>query len=545
MQHAYPRLPTELLRRILSEAHDEYDRAGLAKRASLVSREWTELGQELLFGRVETGWNNEALRFSVVALDKHLKRYPHLAGFIAELSLGFDSEVNIDLWRPLRGILRRCSRLGRITWRGKVDLLEATLPFFPFAGLTSLSICTYGAVWTPSALLRVVLPRTPNLQTLVVDTTLPKDTHIPASFPAPPFQLRLSEMDLRLKQYGWRDKTTAKAEAILLQRFLRFVSPRHLTMLSLSFRTRNANGVFRWSTECHRLVELRLNAEDDLGTVHLPLLTAMVVNMRQLTRLSIKTTVGWTPKMSPAELDQHSFTLANFLDVVPTSLTDFTLGIWIPGGTCWSLVKSFLRQRTYNSPLRHARFSVEVPEDRRVELRARKQQFERSRWENDEDKWVWQSPWLRRPAREPSNEEDDPWPFADTERRSRKRSWELVRLSLIPSTALADLLLLCSRMISACIARAAVPAATSGPTRHGCWTGTTRASTRSPRRLSSTCQARPAKCESVALTVGDQLEVRLRERCEKREARSGEAAFRPQVPPFRLLPMRSASSLEP
>ncbi|BGP07109.1 hypothetical protein JCM10049v2_002939 [Rhodotorula toruloides] len=425
MQHAYPRLPTELLRRILSEAHDEYDRAGLAKRASLVSREWTELGQELLFGRVETGWNNEALRFSVVALDKHLKRYPHLAGFIAELSLGFDSEVNIDLWRPLRGILRRCSRLGRITWRGKVDLLEATLPFFPFAGLTSLSICTYGAVWTPSALLRVVLPRTPNLQTLVVDTTLPKDTHIPASFPAPPFQLRLSEMDLRLKQYGWRDKTTAKAEAILLQRFLRFVSPRHLTMLSLSFRTRNANGVFRWSTECHRLVELRLNAEDDLGTVHLPLLTAMVVNMRQLTRLSIKTTVGWTPKMSPAELDQHSFTLANFLDVVPTSLTDFTLGIWIPGGTCWSLVKSFLRQRTYNSPLRHARFSVEVPEDRRVELRARKQQFERSRWENDEDKWVWQSPWLRRPAREPSNEEDDPWPFADTERRSRKRSWEL------------------------------------------------------------------------------------------------------------------------
>ncbi|GAA6048336.1 hypothetical protein NBRC10513_000519 [Rhodotorula toruloides] len=211
MQHTYPRLPTELLRRILSEGRYERDRAAVASSASLVCREWIELGQELLFRRVETGWDNEALRFSVVALDKHLKRYPHLAGFIAELSLQFDSEVTIDLWRPLRRVLRRCSRLVRITWSGKTDLLKAMLPFFPFAGLTSLSIYTEGAVWNPIGLLHVVLPRTPNLETLVVDTTLPKDTHIPASSPAPPFQLQLRELDLRLKQYGWRDETTGQS----------------------------------------------------------------------------------------------------------------------------------------------------------------------------------------------------------------------------------------------------------------------------------------------------------------------------------------------
>ncbi|BGP31141.1 hypothetical protein JCM10296v2_002905 [Rhodotorula toruloides] len=56
-----------------------------------------------------------------------------------------------------------------------------------------------------------------------------------------------------------------------------------------------------------------------------------------------------------------------------------------------------------------------------------KRTLQRSTQSDDLGKWVWEYAWSSRPltVTEAEGEASDPWPFADTERRSRTASWEL------------------------------------------------------------------------------------------------------------------------
>ncbi|EGU12848.1 Cell wall surface anchor family protein [Rhodotorula toruloides ATCC 204091] len=369
MPQSYPRLPLELVERICEDATaGEYDSSveQLGKSVSLVCREWKEVGQALAFKQPVLGrWYSDH-RDDLTVLAEHLERFPHLARLVRVLKVKFGWDATDAALPPLHQLLERCRNLTEIACVAALSLRTLTLEFNGYNNQRPLR-------------------------------------------PPPSF---------------------APIEAIFLQRFFRLIEPTTLTSLAISFHTRNFGGVSKWISTCVNLRSLVAWMQDGDLTPYTSRLTSMLGPLRSLRRLKLygDKSVQLCENMSEREENLHAFTLAAFLDSLPTTLVMFNIAIWAPAGDCCGVVKAFLRCRLYGSPLVSASIDSAAGRWARISITATKQRLtyqdgrRRRTWSN-----VGEGEGTIRRAAPPSElacePAEDPWPFAALRRERISARW--------------------------------------------------------------------------------------------------------------------------
>ncbi|BGO98489.1 hypothetical protein RTBOTA2_003011 [Rhodotorula toruloides] len=438
MPQSYPRLPLELVERICEDATaGEYDSSveQLGKSVSLVCREWKEVGQALAFKQPVLGrWYSDH-HDDLAVLGKHLERFPHLARLVWVLKVKFGWDATDAALPPLRQLLERCRNLTEIACTDKPQLLLSALPLFPCATLTSLHLGSLHQRWDPAPVLRF-LPECLQLRHLTLRAVnLPAHPGTPISAPSGVAALSLRTLTLEFNGYNNQRRlrpppSFAPIEAIFLQRFFRLIEPTTLTSLAISFHTRNFGGVSKWISTCVNLRSLVAWMQDGDLTPYTSRLTSMLGPLRSLRRLKLygDKSVQLCENMSEREENLHAFTLATFLDSLPTTLVMFNVAIWAPAGDCCGVVKAFLRCRLYDSPLMSASIDSAAGRWDRMSVKATKQRVEyqdggRGRtWVDiqERDGTIRRSP---SPAERADTPATDPWPYALPKRERIRARW--------------------------------------------------------------------------------------------------------------------------
>ncbi|PRQ74995.1 cell wall surface anchor family protein, partial [Rhodotorula toruloides] len=424
MPQSYPRLPLELVERICEDATaGEYDSSveQLGKSVSLVCREWKEVGQALAFKQPVLGrWYSDH-RDDLTVLAEHLERFPHLARLVRVLKVKFGWDATDAALPPLHQLLERCRNLTEIACTDKPQLLLPAIPLFPCATLTSLSLHCTSCLQLRHLTLRAV--------------NLPAHPGAPISAPSGVAALSLRTLTLEFNGYNNQrplrpPPSFAPIEAIFLQRFFRLIEPTTLTSLAISFHTRNFGGVSKWISTCVNLRSLVAWMQDGDLTPYTSRLTSMLGPLRSLRRLKLygDKSVQLCENMSEREENLHAFTLAAFLDSLPTTLVMFNIAIWAPAGDCCGVVKAFLRCRLYGSPLVSASIDSAAGRWARISITATKQRLtyqdgrRRRTWSN-----VGEGEGTIRRAAPPSElacePAEDPWPFAALRRERISARW--------------------------------------------------------------------------------------------------------------------------
>ncbi|GAA6048373.1 hypothetical protein NBRC10513_000538 [Rhodotorula toruloides] len=394
MPQSYPRLPLELVERICEDATaGEYDSSveQLGKSVSLVCREWKEVGQALAFKQPVLGrWYSDH-RDDLTVLAEHL-----------EPAAPSDTPV------PLR---------------------------YTHFTVTSLHLGSLHQRWDPAPVLRF-LPECLQLRHLTLRAVnLPAHPGAPISAPSGVAALSLRTLTLEFNGYNNQrplrpPPSFAPIEAIFLQRFFRLIEPTTLTSLAISFHTRNFGGVSKWISTCVNLRSLVAWMQDGDLTPYTSRLTSMLGPLRSLRRLKLygDKSVQLCENMSEREENLHAFTLAAFLDSLPTTLVMFNIAIWAPAGDCCGVVKAFLRCRLYGSPLVSASIDSAAGRWARISITATKQRLtyqdgrRRRTWSN-----VGEGEGTIRRAAPPSElacePAEDPWPFAALRRERISARW--------------------------------------------------------------------------------------------------------------------------
>ncbi|BGO90657.1 uncharacterized protein RHTO_05764 [Rhodotorula toruloides NP11] len=347
MLRSAPPLPRELLRSIfLQELYDERgpDWAEFnGKRFSLVCRDGAAPGQELTFYRpvldygLSFRWNRPENPLQQFA--KHLARFPHIAHLVRDLRLECIND-KAETKEALRTILQRCDRITEIC--------------LPLAELTVLQIGN-SERWDFSVLLRA-LPLCVKLRSLALSVALPGDP--PSSFAASAV-VPLSLRTLLLQRTHRREFASVRAEAYFYGQIPRYACPKALTTLSISLHAQNFETLLRWVKQCSSLQDLEFCIVDADPTDFVEKQTKS--DMWEAENDRCRTGLG--------ELAAH---LSHFLDTLPPTLVELEAAFWAPAGDCNDLVKTFLRSRSHDSPLRRVIFDAEVKKFGRVRLKATK-----------------------------------------------------------------------------------------------------------------------------------------------------------------------------
>ncbi|GAA6034170.1 hypothetical protein NBRC10512_000222 [Rhodotorula toruloides] len=333
MLRSAPPLPRELLRSIfLQELYDERgpDWAEFnGKRFSLVCRDGAAPGQELTFYRpvldygLSFRWNRPENPLQQFA--KHLARFPHIAHLVRDLRLECIND-KAETKEALRTILQRCDRITEIC--------------------------------------------------LALSVALPGDP--PSSFAASAV-VPLSLRTLLLQRTHRREFASVRAEAYFYGQIPRYACPKALTTLSISLHAQNFETLLRWVKQCSSLQDLEFCIVDADPTDFVVELTSLLAHLDHLMTLRFTQEKQTKSDMWEAENDrcrtglgELAAHLSHFLDTLPPTLVELEAAFWAPAGDCNDLVKTFLRSRSHDSPLRRVIFDAEVKKFGRVRLKATK-----------------------------------------------------------------------------------------------------------------------------------------------------------------------------
>ncbi|GAA6048371.1 hypothetical protein NBRC10513_000537 [Rhodotorula toruloides] len=381
MPRTAPPLPRELLRYIFLQQLDEERGPDWAefngKRFSLVCRDWAAPGQELTFYRLvlsyQYSFRGYHLQDPIQQLAKHFARFQHLAHLVRDLRFEYISD-KAGTTDALRTILQRCDRITEIWWPNKLNLLTTELSSLPLAELTVLQIGE-SERWDFSVLLRA-LPLCVKLRSLTLSVALPGDP--PSSFAASAVE-PLSLRTLLLQRTHRREFASVRAEAYFYGQILRYARPEALRTLSVSVHAQNFETLWRWVKQCISLQDLEFCIVDADPTDFLVELTSLLWHLNDLSTLRFTQEEQTKADMWEAEndrcrtgLDELAARLSQFLGTLPPTLVELEAAFWAPAGKCYDLVKTFLRSRRRDSPLRRVIFDAEVKKFGRVRLKASK-----------------------------------------------------------------------------------------------------------------------------------------------------------------------------
>lgn len=289
---------------------------------------------------------------------RHLGRFPHLARLVWVLKIEFNWNSKEDVVHPLCQLLERCRQVSKLMWCDKTQFLPLALPSFPRTTLTCLNLGSLHTAWDPSLSLRL-RPELPRLRALTLRADgLTAHPGPPVCAPSGVPPLPLHSLTLEFSGYNCerrfnRFQSFARIEALILQRFFRFVQPTSLTSFVISFHSRKLGGVSKFVSACVNLQSLIAWMQDDDMTPYTERLTSMLASLRQLRQLKLygESTAELMADMSEAEEALHAVILAAFLDSLPATLVELRVAIWAPAGDCCGVLKAFLRCRLFGSPL--------------------------------------------------------------------------------------------------------------------------------------------------------------------------------------------------
>lgn len=220
------------------------------------------------------------------------------------------------------------------------------------------------------------LPLCVKLRSLALSVALPGDP--PSSFAASAV-VPLSLRTLLLQRTHRREFASVRAEAYFYGQIPRYACPKALTTLSISLHAQNFETLLRWVKQCSSLQDLEFCIVDADPTDFVVELTSLLAHLDHLMTLRFTQEKQTKSDMWEAENDrcrtglgELAAHLSHFLDTLPPTLVELEAAFWAPAGDCNDLVKTFLRSRSHDSPLRRVIFDAEVKKFGRVRLKATK-----------------------------------------------------------------------------------------------------------------------------------------------------------------------------